>query len=54
MLSFRKPKSKKEKKLRKRRERILKADDLVPDEAAQADDAERYVVVFFSALKQNL
>ncbi|VIO99433.1 SART-1 family protein [Brugia malayi] len=41
MLSFRRPKSKKDKKLRKRKEKMLKADDLIPDESALADDAER-------------
>uniref|UniRef100_A0A915Q0C2 SART-1 family protein n=1 Tax=Setaria digitata TaxID=48799 RepID=A0A915Q0C2_9BILA len=41
MLSFRRPKSKKDKKLRKRKEKMLKADDLIPDEAAVAEDIER-------------
>ncbi|KAL3986047.1 SART-1 family protein [Acanthocheilonema viteae] len=41
MLSFRRPKSKKDKKLRKRKGKILKADDLIPDESALADDTER-------------
>ncbi|OZC06495.1 hypothetical protein X798_06517 [Onchocerca flexuosa] len=41
MLSFRRPKSKKDKKLRKRKGKMLKADDLIPDEAALADDTER-------------
>lgn len=47
MLSFRRPKSKKEKKLRKRKEKMLKADDLIPDEAALADDAERFSKICF-------
>uniref|UniRef100_A0A1I7W4R8 U4/U6.U5 tri-snRNP-associated protein 1 n=1 Tax=Loa loa TaxID=7209 RepID=A0A1I7W4R8_LOALO len=41
MLLFRRPKSKKDKKLRKRKEKMLKADDLIPDESTLADDAER-------------
>ncbi|VDM96675.1 unnamed protein product [Thelazia callipaeda] len=41
MLAFRRPKSKKEKKLRKRKEKILKADDLIPDEDALTENIER-------------
>lgn len=34
MISFRRPKSKKDgKKLRKRKEKVLKADDLIPEES---------------------
>lgn len=40
MLSFRQPKSKKGKKLRKRKGKVLKADDLIPDECALADNTE--------------
>uniref|UniRef100_A0A0R3S044 U4/U6.U5 tri-snRNP-associated protein 1 n=1 Tax=Elaeophora elaphi TaxID=1147741 RepID=A0A0R3S044_9BILA len=39
MLLFRRPKSKKDKKLRKRKEKMLKADDLIPDESALAEDS---------------
>lgn len=48
MLSFRRPKSKKEKKLRKRKGKMLKADDLIPDESALADDSERSAYKKFS------
>lgn len=39
MLSFRKPKRKKDtKKMRKRKEKILKADELIPDEETLEDN----------------
>lgn len=50
MLSFRRPKSKKDKKLRKRKGKMLKADDLIPDESALADDTERSVLKKFSII----
>ncbi|VDK88079.1 unnamed protein product [Litomosoides sigmodontis] len=40
MLSFRRPKSKKDKKLRKRKGKMLKADDLISDESTLADNTE--------------
>ncbi|KAM3716755.1 U4/U6.U5 tri-snRNP-associated protein [Dirofilaria immitis] len=43
MLLFRRPKSKKDKKLRKRKGKMLKVDDLVPDEVVLADGIERAI-----------
>lgn len=41
MISFRRPKSKKEKKMRKRTQKILKASDLLPEGDGDKEDAER-------------
>ncbi|KHN88507.1 U4/U6.U5 tri-snRNP-associated protein 1 [Toxocara canis] len=42
MISFRRPKSKKDgKKMRKRKEKILKADDLIPEDTTVEDASER-------------
>ncbi|CAG9530104.1 unnamed protein product [Cercopithifilaria johnstoni] len=51
MLSFRRPKSKKDKKLRKRKEKMLKADDLIPDESALVDDTGRAAKIVNRQLK---
>lgn len=45
MIAFRKPKKKKDGlKLRKKKVKVLKADDLLPDSVPEEDAAKRFVI----------